>query len=208
MKVKLNFELALVVVMSVSSLVWAVPIETREYILGDIDNFVYDGFGSIDDVYYDADWLALTPSEMETIVGFDIGTVNHRVPFSFIYDLAENETVVGASLTIGLRSGSGIETDLIKIENPLPGNYYLLVDLGWLPLSTTETQTRTLDLSNVAGFDLLHYTQDGQLDVYISDDAGVDYATLSIQVVPEPTTLLLLGLGTLMLRKKANYLEG
>ena len=202
MKNQSIFVLATIVILSFAHCVLALPIESREYILGDIDDFHYDGPGSTDDVYYDADWLALTPSEMETIVGFDIGTVNHRIPFTFIYDLAETETVVGAVLTIGLRSDSGIETDLIKIENPLPGNYYLLADLGWLPLSTTETQTRTLDLSNVAGSDLLHYLQDGQLDVYMADDAGIDYAILVLNVIPEPTTLLLLGLGAVMVRKR------
>ncbi len=32
--------------------------ETREYILGDVDDFNYDGVGSVDDVYVDPDVVA------------------------------------------------------------------------------------------------------------------------------------------------------
>ena len=44
--------------------------------------------------------------------------------------------------------------------------------------------------------------QDGQLDLQIEEDTAVDYATLTLQVIPEPTALALLALGGLALVRR------
>ncbi len=47
------------------------------------------------------------------------------------------------------------------------------------------------------GDNQLPLLQDGQFDVYITDDTAIDYAKLTIEVTPEPATLSLLTLGGL-----------
>ena len=117
--------LALWVIMSVSSLAWAVTIETREYLLGDVDGFNYNGSGSIDDVYVDSDWLAWVewyglnfPNPefvLEGITGFDIFGKEHFIPFSFAYNLSSGEQVISASLTIAMMA----DNDFVSTDEPV-----------------------------------------------------------------------------------------
>jgi len=76
---------------------------------------------------------------------------------------------------------------------------YTYSDLSWLPIADTGVTVRTVDLSNIDGDDRLALLQDGKLDFHITDDTAVDYAKLTIEVTPEPATLVLLALGGLSL---------
>ena len=79
---------------------------------------------------------------------------------------------------------------------------YEFVQLGWLPIPNTGTTIRSVDLANIAGDNRLPFLQGGQLDIHITDDTAVDYATLTIEVIPEPATLSLLAIGGLALIRR------
>jgi hypothetical protein len=194
---------------------------TRQYVLGDIDGFNYEGAGSEDDVYVDPDWLAyvetVDPPDPEK--GFDLLSVpwadppyhdqNHNIPFTFLYDLAEGETITEAALTIAMRRTSSlVSTDSILVDNPPPGKNPF-DELGWLPVSASDTTIRTLDLGNVLGDNYLPDLQDGQLNVLVRDDVGIDFAVLTLEVIPEPATLGLLAVGGLgmFFRRKRRFLS-
>ena len=190
------------VILSVGPSVWAVPIETREYLLGDEDNFHNDGSGSVDDVYIDPTWLSwVETSAAVPVYGFDIISADHQIPFTFRYELANEESITSATLTVGVKApGAPADTDMIWLDHT---DYsYAFENLGWLPIPTNQLIVRTLDLASVAGDNLLQSLNDGQLNVLIEDDTCVDYAQLTLTVIPEAATLLLLGLGAVMLRKR------
>lgn len=177
---------------------------TVEYLLGDIDGFTYNGQGGIDDVYVSSEWLSEWEDSEEPINGFDVFENEQLVLFTFLYDLAEGEEVVDATLTIAMKS---IAPDSSTHYLILSGeNFYRrpsFGDLSWEPISETETTIRSVSLDNVSNNNIIPYLQDGILNVAINRDIAVDYATLTLEVVPEPATLLLLGLGGLLIRKQS-----
>lgn len=74
----------------------------------------------------------------------------------------------------------------------------------WYPLSNTETTVRSVDMANVHGYNLLPDLQDGLFNAVITGDIAVDYAVLTLEIVPEPATFMLLGFGGLLLKKRFN----
>ena len=179
--------------------------ETREYLLGDIDGFVYNGSGSVDDVYVDPDLWADTENPTWPIIPFDYFRPNSLTPFSFTYLLAENEAVIAANLTIAMKaSDSLVSTDRIFLfDSDVTYTVDWFFDvINWHPISATETTVRSLNIGNILGTDHLWLLQDGVFNVRVQDDTAIDYAILSIEVVPEPATLSLLVIGGLaMLRR-------
>jgi hypothetical protein len=172
--------------------------EIREYVLGDTDNFIYNGTGSVDDVYVDAAWQNYWLGFSTPVKKFDVATNDQVIPFTFVYDLADGESVIAATLAIGLRA-----TDVTA-----PAGYFVIGivrpsfnTLGWETISATETTICSVDLSNVQGWNAIPTLQGGQLDVAIRRTYAVDYAILTLNVVPEPTTLLLVGFGSIVVRR-------
>ena len=187
------------------------PLE-RTYLLGDVDGFNYEGVGSEDDVYVDPDLItwtqAVAPGESND--DFDTLNSNNNVPFTFVYTLGSGEQITGATLELGLRATDSLVTNdwLVLPENDIwytdlsnrsTQDVYTFSDLGWLPIASTGTTVRSVDLSNIVGDDQLSLVQDEEFTAYVTDDTAVDYAKLTITVVPEPATLAVLGLGGLLL---------
>lgn len=199
------FVLLLVLAASSAQMAAAYP-ETREYIVGDIDNFVYNGPGSADDVYVDPNWLAYVGtlgSPENGIQDFDQLVGNHRLPFTFLFDLHEGERVVGGTLTLAFRqTASQIDSDGITFTELPSLGWFHFTELGWLPITYTGTSLRSLDLSNVLGTDVLYLMQDGRLNVLVEDDTAIDYARLTVQVTPEPASLALLAVGGLAVLRR------
>ena len=211
---------AIVAVLAWNGITLAGYPETRTYLLGDKDGMNYDGVGSVDDVYVDPDFLVwLNPAYnayANGIQGFDVLTNDHAVPFTFVFDLLPGEEAIAASLSVGLRNmGGAPHNDRIDLEPdpaaPTSVSFrYDFADLGWLPIASTGTDIRTLDLSSVYGCydhptepdDYLSLLQDGQFNVVVHDDMAIDYAELTIKVIPEPASLSLLALGGLALLRR------
>ena len=200
--------------------------ETREYLLGDIDGINYNGAGSVDDVYVDPGFRSWYDNGVlgdpgsryaNGVQGFDVLSNDHALLFTFVFGLAGNESVVGASLTVAMRAVSSVSNDRIDLE-PDRGGYadtffrYDFADLGWLPISSTGTTLRTIDLANALGCydhttvadNLLLLLQDGKFNVMVHDDEAIDYAKLTLEITPEPATLGLLaaGIGAIWLKRR------
>ena len=182
--------------------------QTREYLLGNIDGFAYEGPGSADDVYVDPDFLAflqaVAPGESND--DFDVLNANNNVPFTFLFPLDPGEEVVAATLSLGLRATESlVSSDELGFRSPDGTAHwkYRFSDLGWLPLPNTGTHVRTVDLWGIWSDPQLTLLQEGSLNVYVTDDCAVDYATLTLEVVPEPATLSLLAVvGAAFLRRR------
>ncbi len=178
---------------------------TIEIMLGDMDDFNYEGIGSEDDVYVDPDWAEWGEGETNNPKSlFDTFELEQWVLFSFHYDLVDNENIDNASLIIALKSVTSDESyhSLILGDNNasevIRPTFY---NIGWEPISATETSIREIDLSNVTGTSLLSYMEEGILNIAINRNIAVDYAILNIQTVPEPTTVSLVILGFGIFRK-------
>lgn len=149
----------------------------REYWLGDIDNCTRDGVA--DDVYVDPTWRSqVDAATAQPLDGFDVLAGNHWLPFTFLFNVAANERVVRATLTLGLRATGGLPTnDVICVDSLTTA--FSFSNLAWTPIPTAGTTARVLDLNG-----LLALLQDGKLNVAINDDTSIDWAVLNLQVAP------------------------
>jgi len=183
--------------------------EMREYLLGDIDGIHYNGAGSVDDVYVNPTlWnYANLGSPAKP---FDIVGANQDIPFTFLFPLAPGEQVTGATLEIGIRSVSANLNEWLCIHpddgtihwtygaTHWAGDHYTVYrfvdELGWSTPST-GVGVFVADLANIDGDNRLPWLQKGELNIHITNNSGLDYARLTIEVTPEPATLSLLALG-------------
>jgi hypothetical protein len=154
--------------------------ETREYVLGDFDDFQLDVAPSADDVYVDADWMNEVQDMVGTtaIEGFDEVSSEGMVPFSFEFALTERESVSAAILTLAVRgTGGNTSGDTLWLDSTDNGR--LLAELGLdLPLATDTGSNLILELTDTQ----LDTLQDGRLNLLIGDDTAVDWAVLKITV--------------------------
>lgn len=175
--------------------------EVRTYLLGDEDGYIYEGPASEDNVYVDPVWQTeLSEFTSWTEVDFDEAMAgSSMVPFTFEFDLLGDEVVTEAELEFRLAprgfGGGPLETDRIYFDS-VELSYLLIGDLGW---DGTDS-VLTLDLAEVGVVqqdDLRQLLQDGQLNCMVEDDSKIDYAKLTVVVVPEPATLGMLAFGLL-----------
>lgn len=158
-------------------------VQVREYWLGDIDDFFNDG--SDDYPYVDPTWWdAVVSATDQTPIGFDDLTSGAIVPFTVKLSLKQGEAIVGAKLTLALRA-SGPAADLGTLYLGDLDHGFAYADLGWEPLSTTETGVRVVDLNGQ-----LDVLQSGQLNVALGPDTAVDWAMLSLKIIPAPAVLV------------------
>lgn len=156
--------------------------ESREYWIGDFDEL--QPGDSVDQVYVDSNWLTAIDSlsspfhSSQPVAEFDDDTLGRRVPFTIEYDLAPNEVVTSAVLTLGLKRTGGASSDddllwLDSTSDPLS-----FTTESWGPLFDGDLQVLTLELTGDISF-----LQDGQLNGVLSNDRAIDWAHLTVNVI-------------------------
>jgi hypothetical protein len=157
-------------------------VEQRDYLVGDIDGFVYDGPASVDNAFIDPAFeAAILGGSALPITGFDDLAGNQNVAFTQPYLLDTGDVVVHGWLALGLRQGSGgqVNTDFIKIDGAGQMGFSAM---GWdTQIDPTDTFVGVIDLGTATILPILN--NDSQLSVQVNDDTGVDWAMLSMTVL-------------------------
>lgn len=151
---------------------------TREIWIGDLDQFT-TGSPTGDVVQVDFTWRTNVQAAagVDVVNGFDFVASNQWVPLTFSNTLAANERIVGASLALAMRANDASATNAVLHLDSL-ANSNSFASLGWLPIGTgTNTTVRTLDLGGQ-----INLLNDGQLNLAVQDDVGMDWALLEIHV--------------------------
>ena len=145
----------------------------RESRIGDGDN--YRAGQAADAVAVDAAWRAAVEGATgRSAIGFDVVANNQLVPFTFNFGVAPGTYIVGASLSLGLKSaGNSSAADTIFFESA--GRRYTWAELG-AAAPTTAQGAVVIDLSK-----LLAALQDGRLNLAVSGNTAIDWATLNFQ---------------------------
>lgn len=160
----------------------AVKVETREYAVGEINQFATTSpTGAV--VTVDAAWRTAIQTEAAgaAVNGFDIVTNNQFVPFTFNFTLGPTDRVVAATLALGLRAAASSTDEVLYLDSV--ANALTFSQLDWLPIGTgTNTTVRLLDLHQH-----LSLLSDGKLNLAVRDDVGIDWATLELQIAPVQT---------------------
>lgn len=161
----------------------AYGVETRDYLIGDIDDFVDDGAGSVDDAYVDPGWQSfIEGSSANPVTGFDDPSGNVNAAFTIQHQLDPNERVVHGTLALSLQqTGGSIASDFVRLFDTSAENRRSFGDLGWdTEVNPSEAFVGVLDL----GGDTDHM-QSGEVNVQINDDTSIDWAIYTV-VVAEP----------------------
>ena len=161
----------------------APTLQTREYWLGEID-----GFTNGSPAATSWRWMprGATPCRpwppAQPLDAFNVVTNNHWVPFTFNFSLGRHRP--GGC---GLAGARAARDQLRRERRDLSGQHqqqFPFSSLGWLPIGTgTNTTVRVLDLGSQ-----LNLLTDGQLNVAVQGDAGIDWAMLELQVTPVVAT--------------------
>ncbi len=161
---------------------FAVPavrtVQSRDYLIGDIDSLTYDGSANTDDNYYiDAAFKSQMQAKYGSNVGgFDVVSTDRNLAFTQLYTLDAGEQVVNASLAMALRPAGGAwANDVMWIDG-----------VGETPLSSlTWSPSRAVGTTSMGVVDLgrsLSALNGGKLNVAVSSNTGADYALLSLTV--------------------------
>jgi len=156
-------------------------VSLRDYLIGDIDSFVYDGGGSVDDAFIDPSWQTeITNTSALPITGLDDLAGNQNVAFTIQHILDPGEQVVHGFVSLGLRQGGGglVDTDFIRFFDMDPQHRINFADVGWdSEINTTDTFVGVVDLGT-----FLDEMQSGSVNVQINDDTGLDWAIYTVTV--------------------------
>jgi hypothetical protein len=149
-------------------------VSSRDYLVGDIDNFTNDGAGSVDAAYIDPAWTAtIQGTSALPIAGLDDLGGNKNVAFTVQHQLDTGERVVHGYLALGLKQSSGdTSTDFVRLFDTNTNHKLNFADMGWSSqISTSGTFVGVIDMG--AYRDKL---QSGLVNVQINNDTGADWA--------------------------------
>jgi hypothetical protein len=156
-------------------------VSTRDYLVGDIDGFTYDGPGSVDAAFVDPAWqTTIQGTSGLPIAGLDDFAGNKNVAFTIQRQVTAGERVVHGYLALGLKQTPGGEsaTDFVRLFDTSPSHHLTFTELGW---SSAITPTGTF----VGVIDMGAYRdqlQTGAVNVQLNDDAGLDWAMYVVTV--------------------------
>lgn len=155
-------------------------VESRDYLIGDIDEFTDDGAGSVDNAYVDPAWESfILGSSSHPVSGFDDTSGKKNIAFTIEHQLDAGERVVHGSLAVSLlQTGTQTATDFIRLFDSDANHRLLFSDLGW------DTQINGTD-PFVGVVDLGGFTEDlqsGSVNVQVNDDSAVDWALYTVTV--------------------------
>ncbi len=157
-------------------------IEHRDYLIGDIDSFVYNGGGTVDRPYINPDWQsAIEDASANPVTGLDDLNGNRNVAFTIknTLDLLTREKIVGATLALALRkSGSDNTNDIVRLFDFDPAHRLSFAQLGWSgKINDSDTFVGVIDLGMY-----LDLVNNRQINVFINGDISVDWALYMVSV--------------------------
>lgn len=155
-------------------------VSLRDYLIGDVDNYVYDGASSVDNVSISPAWASYVQStSVAPITGFDDLAGNKNVAFTFQHQIDSGERVIHGFMALGLKkSGSIVDNDYIRLFDDNPAHRFDFSALGWSSqINANNTFVGVLDLGSY-----LDQLQAGATNVQVSEDTGVDWAIYTVAV--------------------------
>ncbi|MEM9352322.1 MAG: hypothetical protein AAGA92_04860 [Planctomycetota bacterium] len=155
-------------------------VSMRDYLIGDVDDYTFDGPGSDDDLFVDPAWEAyILGSSSHPIVGHDTVTTNQNVAFTIQTQVDPGEQVVHATLALAMKqSGGDVASDFVRVIDNSLSNRFDFDDLGWdAQINPTNTFVGVLDLGGS-----LPGLQSGSVNVQVNDDTAVEWALYTATV--------------------------
>lgn len=150
-------------------------ISQRDYLAGDIDNYVHDGAGSVDNAFIEPAWATtIVQANGLTVTGFDDVAGNQNVGFTIQSQLDAGERVVHAYLAMPLKgSANGLAAnDFVRLFDDNPAHQLTFNQLGWASqVNATTPFVGVLDMGQY-----LDNLQSGSVNVQVASQTGVDWA--------------------------------
>jgi hypothetical protein len=176
----------------------AYRLESRDYLVGDIDDFTHDGAGSVDNAFVDPAWTDyIAGTSALPLAGLDDSSGNRNVAFTIQHQLDAGERVVHGALAVSLKEVGGVfDTDFIRLFDSDANHKLSFSEMGWdTSLTGGETFVGVVDLGAFT-----NELQSGAVNVQINDDTAVDWALYTITVAspigsPSNATVLIDGGG-------------
>lgn len=149
-------------------------VSTREYLVGDYDDYTNDG--AVDNVFVDPAWQAAVGG---TVTGLDNLTPDKNVAFTVQRQVGAGERVVHAYLAMSVKQGGDeVATDFVQLFDTQPENKRTFGSLGWSSqVNATTPFVGAIDLGSN-----LDRLQGSSVNVALSDDVGVDWVVYSATV--------------------------
>ncbi|MBX3433244.1 MAG: hypothetical protein KF847_07975 [Pirellulales bacterium] len=158
-------------------------ISHRDYLLGDVDEFVYDGSASVDNHFADSAWKAYAHAATGAVAtGFDDLTAGRATAFTMQHPLDAGERIVHGYMALAMRAKAGSAApEFLQLFNNSSANRLEFADLGWNgQINSSSTFVGVVDLGP-----FVPQMQGGVMNVLVDESAGVDWG-LYVATVATP----------------------
>lgn len=155
-------------------------VSSRDYLIGDIDDFVLDGGRSVDSPGVDPAWAEqIAASSPRPLSSLDDLSGAKNIAFTIQHELDEGERVIHGSLALSMKKLRGdVTSDYLRLFDFSPEHQFFLAELGWASeISASDAYVGVVDLGT-----FLPKLQSGRINVQLSDDTGVDWALYAATV--------------------------
>jgi hypothetical protein len=158
----------------------AYAVSLRDYLVGDIDNYTFSGRIGPDTPYVDPAFAAaIAQGSAAPLVGLDTAAGAQNVAFTIQRQLGGSERVIHGYLAMSLKqSGTPAGGDFVQLFDTAPQHTLSFSSLGWASqLNPTVPFVGVIDMGQY-----LDQLQSGSVNVWLSDNAAVDWASYSVTV--------------------------